>query len=73
MEPEINIGEIIQQILAERGLSASWLARQIVCDESNFCHKLKENNLSKEQIYRISIVLKVNLFGYYSEEIKSKW
>ena len=73
MDPKTNIGEVIQQILSEKDLTVSWLARQICCNESNFCNKIKDNNLSKELIFRASVVLKLDLFIYYSEEAKSKW
>ena len=73
MNPKTDIGKIIQQKLNEKDLTISWLARQICYDESNLCRKIKDNNLSKELIYRISVVLKEELFSYYSEEAKKKW
>ena len=73
MNPKTNMGEIIRKVLKEKNLTASWLARQICCNESNFCNKLKDNNLSKEILFRASVVLKTDLFRYYSEEARSKW
>ena len=72
-EPETDIGKIIRKTLNEKDLTVSWLARQIGCDESNLCNKIKDNNLSKELIFSATVVLKKDLFAYYSEEAKEKW
>jgi len=72
-KPETHIGNIIIQILKERGIKIIWLARKVPCIESNFYKKLKNNTISKELLFHISDVLHVDLFVYYSEELHKKW
>ena len=69
MDPKTHIGNIIMETLKEKDLSIAWLARQICYDESNFNKKLKNNTISKELIFRVSRVLQVDFFIYYSEEL----
>jgi len=71
--PETHIGNIIIQVLNKKDLSIAWLARQLPCDESNFYKKLKNDVISKELLFHISNVLRVDFFIYYSEELHKKW
>ena len=73
MNEKLNIGNIIKQKLKEKDLKIAWLARQVFCDESNLCKKLKNNYIDCELLYRISDTLREDLFAYYSKELSSKW
>ena len=73
MNPKTDIGKIIQEKLDEKKRTIAWLAREIGCNKSNLYKKIKENNLSKELIFSVSIALKEDFFIYYSEEAKKKW
>ena len=73
MNPKIHIGSIIKQKLDEKDLKIAWLARQVHCNESNLCKKLKNNDISKELLFRIANVLHEDFFAYYSNELSKKW
>ena len=70
---EIHIGNIIKQTLKEKDFKMAWLARKVNCEEGNFCKKLKNNVISKELLYNISDVLRVDFFAYYSDDLTKKW
>ncbi|MDR2836487.1 MAG: XRE family transcriptional regulator [Bacteroidales bacterium] len=67
---EVYIGNIIKQKLKENGRSITWLAKKIYADPSNFSRNLKENKVDIEQLLKISKLLKVDFFAYYSEILK---
>jgi len=73
MNTKIHIGNKILQTLQEKDLTAAWLARHVSCEKSNFYKKLKDNNVDKELLFRISYVLHVDFFACYSEELQTKW
>ena len=70
---KIHIGNIIKQKLEEKDLKMAWLARRVNLEECNFCKKLKDNVISKELLYDISNVLRVDFFAYYSNDLNEKW
>jgi len=73
MEPQIHIGNTIKERLKEKDLPMAWLARQVNCEEGNFCKKLKNNVISKEILYCISDILRIDFFSCYSDELHEKW
>ena len=74
MNEKIDIGEIIKQKLKEKDLTIAWLARQVYCNESNLCKKLKAKDIcNNELLYRISDVLHEDFFSCYSKELNQKW
>jgi len=73
MKEKIDIGNIIKQILKEKDLTIAWLARQVHFGESNFCKKLKNNDISTDLLYDISDILHEDLHACYSNELNKKW
>ena len=72
-EEELHIGNVIKEVLKEKDIKMAWLARKVSCEESNFCKKLKNNVITKELLYSISNVLRVDFFAYYSNDLNEKW
>ena len=72
MSEEIEIGKIIRQKLQAKDLTVAWLARQVYCDESNFLKKLNNNNITVNQLRRISKALGEDLFICCSEHSNGK-
>jgi plasmid maintenance system antidote protein VapI len=70
---KIHIGNLIKQTLKEKDLTVAWLARQVFCNESNFCKKLNKNDITVDLLHRISDVLREDFFACYSKELNSKW
>ncbi len=54
----------------------AWLAKKVNCDRSNFCKKLKNNNLETELLFRISEVLQEDFLSiiqkYYVVKFTTK-
>ena len=73
MNEKIHIGNIIKQKLEEKERSMAWLARQIHCNKSNLCKKLKNNDIDNDLLYRISDILHEDFFICYSVELNKKW
>ncbi len=69
-EQMIPIGRLIQEKLAEKGQTVSWLAREIPCTRANLYKIFKKDNLDTEILYRISTVLDFDFFSYYSDGLK---
>ena len=67
----IHIGKTILKKLKEKERSIAWLARQINCDDANLGRLLRNNrHIHSKPLYDISKALEVDLFVYYSEELK---
>ena len=67
---KIHMGRLILQKLKEQERSIAWLARQLSCDDANLGRVLRDSKyIHSELIYRISEVLKENLFAYYDAEL----
>ena len=66
MKDEIHIGKLIRNKLDENGQSASWLARKVHCDRSNFNKMLKKDHIDTKLLLAISEALNVDFFSYYS-------
>lgn len=67
MSKKIPIGEIIKEKLKDNDRSMSWLAKKVDCERSNFCKKLKRNDISVELLFRISETLQEDFFGHCSK------
>jgi len=72
MSENIPIGEIIKQKLKANDRSMAWLAQKVNCDNSNFCKKLKNNNIDIDLLFRISEILQEDFFAHYSEILRGK-
>ena len=72
MTEKMHIGKLIRDKLNENGQSASWLARKVHCDRSNFNKILKKNHMDTPLLLRISEVMDFDFFRYYSHLINSQ-
>ena len=67
MNKKIHIGNLIREKLNENGQSASWLARKVHCDRSNFNKILQKDHIDTKLLLHISEVMNINFFNYYSD------
>jgi hypothetical protein len=67
MKEKIHIGKLIRERLNENGQSASWLARKVHCDCSNFNKILRKDHIDTQLLLHISEVMNINFFDYYSD------
>lgn len=72
MSKELHIGKLIRDKLNENGQSASWLAKKVHCDCSNFNKLLKKDHIDTKLLLRISEVLHFDFFNCYSESLKNE-
>jgi hypothetical protein len=69
MRNKLPIGLVIKQKLKERERSVSWLARKINYDRSSLNTMLnKQEYMHSAILWRISVVMKIDFFAYYSEK-----
>lgn len=68
----IHIGEVIRQELKRQRLSAQWLAEQLNCDRTNVYNIFRRPTIDTSLLFRISIILQIDLFSRYSELINNK-
>ena len=66
---KIHIGEEINKVLHDQQRSLNWLADEMGCDHSNLYKKLKKPHICCLLLYRISEVLHVDFFSYYSQSL----
>ena len=70
MKEEIHIGNLIKEKLKARDLTASWLARQVHSDCSNFSKMLRKPNLDSNLLIKISTALDYDFFSCLSEHLQ---
>ncbi|MBQ3656026.1 MAG: helix-turn-helix domain-containing protein [Bacteroidales bacterium] len=68
----IHIGQIIEQEMQKRGCTKVWLAKQLYCHRTNIGNILKRQSIDTEQLLKISKILQVNFFEYYTQEYESE-
>ncbi|MBO4373329.1 MAG: helix-turn-helix domain-containing protein [Bacteroidales bacterium] len=65
----LHIGHIIEDELNKRGCTKAWLAKQLYCHRTNIANILKRQSIDTDQLLRISKILGVNFFDYYTKEL----
>ncbi|MBP3843373.1 MAG: helix-turn-helix transcriptional regulator [Prevotella sp.] len=68
----IHIGQQIRQKVGERGKTSVWLARELGCHRTNVYKIYEKPTIDTGVLLRISRILHVDFFEYYSAEINSK-
>ena len=66
---KIHIGEEINKVLHNQQRSLNWLADEMGCDRSNLRKKLEKPHICCLLLHRISVVLRVDFFSYYSKSL----
>lgn len=69
MKNDIHIGNLIQGELNFQRRSASWLAKQLVCDRTNVYKILKKKSLDTHLLLRISRILDKDFFSAYTSHL----
>ncbi|MDD6777856.1 MAG: XRE family transcriptional regulator [Bacteroidales bacterium] len=67
----MHIGEEIKKELQRQERTASWLARRINCDRTNVYDIFKRKTIDTELLLAISMVLRVDFFARYSENLSA--
>ncbi|MDR2911254.1 MAG: XRE family transcriptional regulator [Bacteroidales bacterium] len=70
MKSKGHIGEEIRKHLSKQKRSIMWLAEEIGCDQSNLTKQLNKPFIHTKLLYSISEALEVDLFAYYSQQLK---
>ena len=68
----MHIGQIIRQELEDQGRSVVWLAKQMSYSRTNIYKIFDRPSIDADILLRISLVLGVDFFKYYSAELKNK-
>ena len=67
----IHIGKLIEEELHRQERSVTWFANKLYCDRTNTYKIFKRQSIDTELLLRISQVLHVNFFEYYSRECQT--
>lgn len=68
----MHLGNRIKEILIQRQMSISELARRLPCDRSNMYKILKKKDMDSTLIERISVILNHNFFEELSSDYIAK-
>ena len=68
----VNIGELIHEKVAERGLSVTLLAKRLNCSRTNVYKIFEKQTISTEELFRISEILGCDFFKMYSDKLSNK-
>ena len=69
---EFHIGRLIKQKLKEDDRNISWLSKKLGCDCSNLHKTLEQKDIYTDLLFKISDVMDVDFFVYYSQRFKKK-
>ena len=65
----VDIGELIHEKVAEKGLSVTWLANRLNCSRTNVYKIFDRRTIDTGTLLRISTVLEFDFFEIYSREL----
>lgn len=68
----MHIGQIIRKELESQGRSVVWLAQEMSYSRTNIYKIFDRASIDTDVLLRISLVLGVDFFKFYSEELKSR-
>ena len=68
----VGIGKLIEEELHRQERSVTWFANKLYCDRTNTYKIFKRQSIDTELLLRISQVLHVNFFEYYSRECQNR-
>lgn len=66
----MHIGQLIKQEMESQGHTVVWLARQMSYSRTNIYKIFDKSSIDTNTLMRISLVLGVDFFRVYSEELK---
>lgn len=64
----VHIGQIINELVKERGLKAKYVAREVHVSESTLYKIYQRKIVDIPKLISFSILLRKNLFAYYMDE-----
>lgn len=68
----INIGELIHEKVAEKGLSVTWLAKRLNCSRTNVYKIFDRRTIDTGTLFRVSIALGFDFFEILSHNLQSR-
>lgn len=70
MSEEFHIGNLIREELRRQGKTNKWFAEQLNMNTRTINKIFLKQDIDTTQLLRISQILNVDFFKYYSEQIK---
>lgn len=68
----MHIGQIIKQELEDQGRTVVWFARQLSYSRTNIYKIFDRASIDTDVLLRISMILGVDFFKVYSEELDKR-
>ena len=66
----VHIGKKIENVVRSRGVSISWLAKQICCERTNIYSIFRRPSIDTELLLRLSKILTYDFFKDYSDNLE---
>ena len=66
----MHIGEAIRKELERQGKTVVWCAEQLSYSRTNIYKIFNKSSIDTEVLQRISIVLQLNFFKFYSDKVE---
>lgn len=66
----MHIGEAIRKELERQGKTVVWFAEQLSYSRTNIYKIFNKSSIDTEVLQRISIVLQLNFFKFYSDKVE---
>lgn len=70
---ELHVGQMIKDRMTSRGISASWLARQLCCERTNVYSIYRRRSVDTALLARLSMILEFDFFGEISRRESGRW
>lgn len=70
MNKKLHIGNLIREELRQQNKTNNWLAEQLCVNPRTINKIFLKQDIDTSQLLRISQILKVDFFKYYSQQIK---
>ena len=66
----MNIGRSIREVMKNRNMSVTRLAKEIPCERTNVYHIFSRKDISTKLLWRISEILEHNFFEDFSKDFE---
>ena len=69
---QIHIGKLILEVVSQKGIKTSWLAKQLGCHRNNIYLIYARSWIDTETLTKLSLILDHDFFADLSNQLKSQ-
>ena len=67
----VQIGHRINEVIAEKKLTVTWVAAQVPCERTNLYNVFKRRDISMRLLWKLSDILDYNFFQELTNQYES--